>query len=319
METNNIETLNNFTIDNLPNLDVVVMGALELFEKVEVPKIDLSIYKRPLVVGSGNGEVTGRIIFCETDAVFASESDFEEKLQNIDAIDLVALISASGKKHAPVIVEAAHKFNKKVMLITNSYDSPAAKLLNKENGDNELVFPKNREPYTYNTSTYMSMIFGVTGEDPTKIKNFIIDSTSKLNFPDFSKYDKYFIMVPSKFRDVAKMIDTKFVEHFSRNIARDVVTFEVAKHAMTIAPAENELFISFGEQNNVWGAEGDRFFVPLPEDCGYAAMIAIGYYIEGQIQKTYPHFFKDNITKYTQQVSEVFDQELGPIVEGNQN
>lgn len=314
MQTDNINTLDNFGLDNIPNLDVVVLGALELFEQQTPPKIDLSGYERPLVVGSGNADLTGRIVFGKTDAIFASESDFEEKLNNIPSIDLVALISASGEKHAPIIARAARQSGKRVMLITNSNNSSASAELDKENGDQELVFPKNREPYTYNTSTYMGMILGATGEDPAKIKDFILSQTANLEFPDFSQYDKYFIMVPSKFLNIAKMIETKFIELFGRNIARDVVTFENAKHATTVAPS-NELFISFGEQNTTWGSEDNRFFVPLPEDCGYGAMMAVGYYTVAQIQKAYPHYFKDNIEKYTEEVSKVFGQTIRPIVE----
>ena len=70
MSNKNIDVLNTFTIDTIPDLDVAVLGALELFQKEKLPRIEIS-YKRPLVVGSGNAEATGRIIFEDTDAVFA--------------------------------------------------------------------------------------------------------------------------------------------------------------------------------------------------------------------------------------------------------
>ena len=83
MNYKNINTLNTFTLDTIPDLDVAILGALELFQKEKLPRLDIKKYKRPMVVGSGNAEVTGRIIFEDADAVFASESDFESKLKHI--------------------------------------------------------------------------------------------------------------------------------------------------------------------------------------------------------------------------------------------
>lgn len=314
METPNIDTLNSFDLNNIPNLNIVVLGALELLQQNPLSKIDTSVFDRPLVVGSGNAEQTGRIMFEKSDAVFASESNFEEKLASIPAIDGVVLISASGEKHAPIIARAAKKSGKKVMLITNSPDSSASKELNKEVGDSEFIFPKNREPYTYNTSTYMGMILGATGENPAEIMQFINDYTSKLNFPDFSKYDKYYLMLPAKFSGSIGMLQNKFIELFGRQIARDIETIEFARlHATTVVPS-GELFISFGEKNEIWGEEENRFFVPLPETADYGAMMAIGYYVVGQIQKAYPHYFKDNIQSYCDKVSRLSGNNIRPIV-----
>jgi len=63
MNNTHISTLNTFDIHHIPDLDVAVMGALELFHNSPLPKMNLEIYKRPLVVGSGNAEATGEIIF----------------------------------------------------------------------------------------------------------------------------------------------------------------------------------------------------------------------------------------------------------------
>ena len=53
-------------LKNLPDLDVCVLGALELFHKEKLPNVKIS-YKRPMVVGSGNAEATGRIMFHDKD------------------------------------------------------------------------------------------------------------------------------------------------------------------------------------------------------------------------------------------------------------
>ncbi len=313
-EQSNITTMENFDINSLPDLDTVVMAALELFEQVKLPKIDLSHYKHPLIVGSGNAEATGRIIFNDLDAVFASESNFEDKLKNISEIDGVVLISASGGKHAPLIAKKATEMGKHVTLITNTKDSPAGEELDGKHDYDSYVLPKNREPYTYNTSTYMGMILGKTGEDPAQIKEFIEQYTSKIDWPDFSKFDKYYLIVPPEFAGIIRMLQVKFIELFGRNIARDVETSEYVRHATTVA-SSNEMFISFGKPNDTWGKQENRLHIPLPDNAQYGAMMAIGYYTVSQIQKAHPQYFKDNIAKYTEEVSKIFGQEIKPIVE----
>lgn len=309
-----INELNTFDITNLPNLDTAVLAALELFEQQTLPKIDVTAYKHPLVVGSGNAEATGKIIFELSDAIFASESNYQEKLQANPQIDGVVLISASGAKHAPAIARTSRELGKHVTLLTNTPDSPASAELDHQHDYDEYVFPKNREPYTYNTSTYMGMILGATGENPAIIKQFIEENTTAISYPDFSAYDKYYLIVPAQFSGIIRMLQVKFIELFGRNIARDIETDEYVAHATTVAPSD-ELFISFGAENTLWGDPQNRLNIPLPENCNYGAMMAVGYYVIGQIQKAYPHYFKDHIAAYTEEVSKIFGSNIKPIVD----
>jgi hypothetical protein len=311
----NVDLLNNFDINSLPDLDTTVLGALEMLAEKDLPTIDISKYKRPLVTGSGNAEATGRIIFADSDAIFASESTVEDKLKNIHDIDEVIIVSASGGKHAPIIARAAKAANKHVTLITNTPNSQAQKALN-EDEITIHVFPKNREPYTYNTSTYMAMILGLTREDPLKIKEFIKNKVDSLTLPDFSKFDKYYLIVPPEFAGIIRMLQVKFIELFGRNIARDVETSEYVRHATTVA-ASDEIFIAFGEPNTTWGKPENRLNVPLPNDAGYGAMMAVGYYVISQIQKSQPQYFKQNIAEYCKFISGVFNEEIDPIVPSN--
>ena len=110
------------------------------------------------------------------------------------------------------------------------------------------------------------------------------------------------------------MLQVKFIELFGRRIARDVETSEYMKHAVTVVPS-SELFISFGEENTTWGEPDKRFHIPLPENAGYATIMAIGYYVIAQIQKQHPPYFKDNITLYTEKASKIFGSEIRQIVE----
>ncbi len=314
MEHRHIETLSTFDIEHIPDLDVAVLGALELFQKTSIPKMNLGVYKHPLVVGSGNAEATGRIICEKVDALFASESNFEEKLRKIDAIDGVVLISASGEKHAPIIAKKTRALGKHVTLITNSKNSSASHELDHLHDYDEYIFPKNREPYTYNTSTYMGMILGATGEDAGEILKFIEERVTTFDLPDLSAYDKFFLIVPARFSGIIRMLQVKFIELFGRVIAHDIETSEYMKHAVTVVPSD-ELFISFGEENTVWGNPKNRLFVPLPENADYGAMMAIGYYIIAQIQKQHQAYFKENIATYVVEASKAFGQKISAIVE----
>ena len=299
----NLETMQNFTLKNIPALETYVLGALELFQKEKLPKINIK-FKRPMVVGSGNAEATGRIIFRDKDAIFASESNYENKLKKIKNIDGDILISASGGKHAPIIAKKAKQLKKKVILLTNNPNAEAKKYANQTH-----IFPKNKEPYTYNTSTYMGMILGETKENPKKIHDFIQKKIAKIKIP---KHNKFYILVPTKFSGIIRMIQVKFIELFGRQVARDVETIEYIKHATTVVPS-NELFISFGDKNTKYGK--NKLFIPLPKNSGYGAMMAISYYVVGKIQKQQPDYFKKNIEAYMKKASKIFGKKMSPIVE----
>lgn len=294
-----------FDKSKLINLDECVLNALKLFINNGLPELKLERFKRPLVVGSGNAAVTGKILFDDKDAVFADEGNYSQKLDALKEIDGCILISASGGKHAPLIAKEVRKRNLPVLLLTNNKHALA-----KEFADETYVFPKNPEPYTYNTSTYLGMILAKTKENPKEILDFIL----QLKIPnDFSKYDAFFLIVPEEFDLAREMFLTKFDELFGPKISGRVFTPEQTKHAKTVVPSETELFISFGYKNELFGNE--RLDIPLPENAGYASIIAVVYYLIGHIQKQNLPYYKDNIEAYAKKASEIFGQEIKPIVE----
>ncbi len=313
---NYVKVMDHFTVRNIPNLDICVLAALELFSSAKIPIIKVP-YKRPMVVGSGNAAATGKILFEKTDAVFADESTFEIKLKNIKKIDGVVLISASGSKHAPIIAKSAKRYKKHVTLITNTKDSQAHKFLDMKHKYDEYLFPKNREPYTYNTSTYMGPILGLTKEDPKKIMQFIKSKVDKVKLPPFKKYKGYYLAVPEQFEGVIRLLNVKFIELFGRKISRDIETFEYIPHATTVVPS-NELFITFGHKLDKKAKpliSKNHLHIPLPKNADYAAMMAIGYYVIGKIQASHPAWFKQNIQGYMKKASKVFGKQMKAIVE----
>ena len=291
----------------LIDLDVCVVNALELFDKKKLPKLHLDSYRRPLVVGSGNAAVTGRIIMADKDAVFADEGTYSRKLKVVKEIDGAILISASGGKHAPIIAKELKRRKIEVLLLTNTPDSPASRF-----ADKTFVFSKNAEPYTYNTSTYMGMILAKSKESPKAIHSHL--GTVRQMIPqNLRRYDSFYIIVPEEFDAMRELFMTKFDELFGPRISGRVFTPEQTKHAKTVVQSDTELFISFGYHNRIFGKH--RLNIPLPKNAGPAAMMAMVYYVIGSIQKQHPPYFKQSIETYARQASKIFRQAINPIVE----
>lgn len=306
------DLLQTFTLDTLPDLDAVTLGALELFSETVLPEVDYRQFKRPLVVGSGNAAVTGRVLFNDADAIFADESSYIQKLEAHAAIDGAFVISASGSKHAVQIVEELIRRSIPIVLLTNNEFAPARELLPDANVH---VFPKNREPYTYNTSTYMGMILSKTKEDPAFLSSFIAREVEPKIPNDLNAYGAYYLIVPEHLAEMRGMLQTKFDELFGPRIMARIFTREQTKHAKTVIAHESELFVSFGEENTLFGKPENRITIPLPADAGYAALMAVGYYFVGQIQKQLFPYYKNRIEAYVKETSEMFGSTISPIVE----
>lgn len=287
----------------LINLDECVINALDLFSITHFPKLDIK-FKRPLVVGSGNAEVTGKIIFDDKDAIFADEGNYKQKLKKADG---AVLISSSGSKHAPIIAKELRKRKKKTILLTNNQTAEARNFVKET-----LVFPKNSEPYTYNTSTYMGMILAKTRESPKTI----LTQIKKIKVPkNLKKYDAFYIFVPERFHLIREMLLTKFDELFGPKISGRAFTVEQTKHAKTVVPYKKEFFIGIGCDDRYKHFGKHKFCYSLSPKADYAEVMATAYYVIGQIQKQHPPYFKNNIEAYTKKASKIFKKEITPIVD----
>ena len=299
-----------FTEDNLILLDDCVLWALELFSQSDIKQWDFTQYKKPLIAGSGNAIVTAQIIFSDMDALFCDETNIDSCLKK--DIDSVIIVSASGEKHAPIFAQKAKKLWLPAILMTCSENSSAESIVWK---NSTIVTQKNREPYTYNTSTYLGWVLAKTGESAKEILEYIENIVDPcLEKIDFSQYNAYLCVTPDEFAGVNQLMRVKFIELFGRKIARDVFSYEHLKHAITVIPEEKELAIHFWE----WEFDfiGDRFQVPLPKKAGLGTMMAISYYVIGKIQKSHPNYFQDNIWSYIQRANNSgFSKWLKIIVE----
>jgi len=305
----NLEIMGNFDEKNLPSLPIATLGALELFEKEGLPDIKFKNFKRPLIIGSGNAIVTGKILFEKADAVFADENNYKEALKK--SIDGVFLFSASGGKHAPIIAKEVLKQKIDIQVITCTKNSQAQEVVGSEN---VIITSKNREPYTYNTSTYLGWILAKTREDPKKIKEFIEKKVKKKIPKNLIKYNGYLLVTPNELAGLNQLFIVKFIELFGRKISRDVKSFEELKHAITVVPSKKELCIKFGSGKVDF--ENDILEIPIPKNCGLGMLMSIVYFTIGQIQNQNPQYFKNNISDYIKRNSiGSFGKAMNVIVE----
>jgi len=305
----NLQIMKSFDEKNLPDLPEVLLGALELFIKEGLPKIEFKNFKRPLIIGSGNAIVTGEVLFEDKDAIFADENSYKEALKK--NIDGVFLFSASGGKHAPIIAKEVLKQKKQIQLITCTKNSQAQEVVGEEN---TIITSKNREPYTYNTSTYLGWILAKTREDPKKIKDFIEKKVKPKIPKNLINYNGFLLITPNNLAGLNQLFIVKFIELFGRKIARDVKSFEETRHAITVVPSKSELCIQFGEGKVDF--ENNILKIPIPKDCSKGMLTSIVYYTIGQIQKQNPPYFKNNISNYINRNNKGdFGKALNVIVE----
>jgi hypothetical protein len=309
MDRENETLLETFDEHTLPDLHTVVLGALEHFSHEALPSFEWE-GGRTLVLGSAGAAATGKMLFPNT-VQYADESTYRDALAT-GTYDRAVIISASGGKHAVEMAAACEEAVLETWLVTNNPAAPARAHLKEEN---VRVFPRNREPYTYNTSTYLGMVLSRTGEDAVRIHSFIEEQVAP-QLPDtLGTWSAFCLIVPAQFAAVVPLLRIKFEELFGGRVCGRVFTDEEIKHAKTVVPSETECFISFGEENTVFGTREQRVQVPLPDDAGHAAMMAIGYYLVGRIQEAHPPYFKEHIGAYVETASELFGETISVIVE----
>jgi hypothetical protein len=286
------------------SLREVVLDALQLHADQPPRRLEFAPARRLLVVASGNALPTGKVIFQNEPCVFANEGDYLHVLRRTPDIDAAVVISASGEKDAPKIVTAL-KPRLPTCLLTCNGDSSAAQAAERSPAGQVFVTRKNKEPITYNTSTYMGMMLAKTGEGARAIREHLLSEVEG-NLPEFRQYQAFFLLVRPEFDVIREMFLTKFDELFGPRLLGRCYTWEQTAHAKTVVPWEEELFLSFGVRNEDFGFKESRWHVPLPPKAGFVAMMATGYYVIGRIQEAFPAWFKKNREEYKRFQKELF-------------
>lgn len=283
----------------IPSLNESLIDGLDFLECKKLPYFKINKKEKTLVLASGNALVTGKILFSGENVIYGNEDNYSSLLRR--HWDNIILISASGKKH---FVEILKKAGSRAIVLTTNPD-----FLKK----NALVFPRQIEPYTYNITTYLSMILGRDKENISNIKKNVL-KLKRLKV-DLKKYDSFYFILPKEFILLREMFNTKFDELFGGKVNIRIFTYEESRHAKTIVNDKKELFVSFGVKNKDFGLKENR--VNIAFSGGYAELFSLGYYFIGKIQESKPQWFKREIERYCKEASKLFGQEIKPIVEGN--
>jgi hypothetical protein len=284
--------MDNYQLDSL-NLSTI--KALEFLSQNKLAKINLKKYSFPIVIGSGNAYNAGQIIFAKQKAIFANESNCQEvfkKYQDLikkKIIKEAVVISASGEKDSIWELKLAKQKKLKTTLLTCSPHSSAAKL-----ADEVIAFDKLAEPYTYNVSTYLSMILAASGEKASDILSFIL----KLKMPsNFRRYRAYSFILPDEVSSVAAMLEIKKSELFGPNLSLRAFSYGEARHAKFVIREKDELVISLGE-NKYFGHPKSRFQIKNIKNIGPGLSMALGYFLIGLIQETKSNYFEQHIKNF---------------------
>ena len=156
------------------------------------------------------------------------------------------------------------------------------------------------------------MIAGSTGEKMEKIYRNV--RLVEKDLPDLKKYKEFFFIIPSKFDSTKELFETKFDELFGPKVMGKVFTEEEIKHAKTVVPAKDLLYVSMGFENKKYGKKKNRYELNVPKNANFVEFLAIGYYFIGKIQEANPPYFNKNIDKYVRKASKLFGEKINSIV-----
>ena len=281
--------------NKLITLDQAVLKALDFFSIKRPPHFNLKKINFPLVIGSGNAFNTGRALFAEKPAIFADESSLPIIIKKYhflikqNLIKQAVIINASGEKDGPWEIKLAKKSGLHTTLLTCTPNSTSTKL-----ADHSIIYDKLPEPYTYNVSTYLGMLFSKTKENPEQILQFL----KNLELPkNFKKYKAYAFIVPGEFEELKSLLEVKKGELFGPHLALRAYTYGEARHAKFLNSWDKELVISFGE-NEYFGKEKSRWEIKLPAKANLCFIMSLAYFLIGKMQSTIPPFFEKNVQNY---------------------
>ncbi len=310
MDKSNLEILKTFNLNSLPTLDIAVLGALELFVENHPTKLNFG-EKNSLIIGSEGAFSAGKIIFADKSTFFANQTNFEKILIQNPNLTQAIIISASGGKDSTAI---AKKISDKIdtKLLTANENPPVGKFLKKEN---IIMFPKNREPYSYNVSPYLGMIIGQTDENPTEIGNFLQNEIANQIPKNLADFNSFIFILPDQFAEIKNLITIKFEELFGSKINVRAHAFSSIWHAKTIVPNKKELLINLSGQDLSDLEISNCLNLKTPSLVGFGTMFALTYFLIGKIQKANPPHFKENLIGYVKIISKFFGEEISPIVE----
>ena len=292
------------TYNHLPNIDQTVLAALDFFSKNSPAKFKPESFHLPIVVGSGNAYNTAQVVFSNQAAVIANESNFKktlasyQKLIKQKTIKDAIIISASGEKDSIWETALAKKYGLKTTLLTWTANSSAGQL-----ADKVIVYKKLPEPYTYNVSTYLSLLLSTEKTSVAAIQKTI----AALKLPNFKKYQAFAFILPDDFAAIAPMLEIKRDELFGPHVSLRAFSFGQARHAKFVNNFDKELVISLGK-NQYFGLAKNRWEIKLPKQVSAGLIMTLTYNLVGKIQAGQKPYYKNNIAEFCLQGPKAYGQ-----------
>jgi len=241
METKNLEN-ENATEAKIPRLDQMVLNALDSFTSWKYPaKDEIAFSERNIFVGSGSAACAAEMFARKFGGISLNASRYLGFFKRTASRDFnVYIISASGGKDSIPMAEFFKKIELQANLITCNDEAPA-----KEYCKNVIVFPAHKEPPTYNTSTYGSMLYWLDGGNPTEIKKDIL---AMQNIPQLRGKHVIF-MAQDEYDVLADMGERKVLETL-QNTPSNGEGFTHGSHGLLRQPNENRIVIRLNETHD---------------------------------------------------------------------
>ncbi len=246
-------------------VDRYVLKTLDCLKEWKLPKVPVKKGFN-LFVGSGNAFQTAKIYAGRFGGVAVDATQYSHFSKCRERFGDVIIISASGGKAAVGMAEA---FRDDCILLTSSSNPPAGSLTKKT-----VVFPALREPPTYNTSTYASMIHALDpDENVDNIRRFI----EGMKVPDLSGYPFMPVVSSDSNEPIAHMCATKIRE--TLGVGSIGKGMSEAVHGWFFHERKNEIVMCLN--TGKFPLSGNAYRIDYPSNLG---LMLASYYVVGKSQ-----------------------------------
>jgi len=304
-----------------PPLALIVRAGLEFFVRNEarpgfLPEFPYSVDEPVFAVGRGNAERVADLIFANfRNSTVTDQDAFLEHYEKVRAANpRVVLVSSSGGKGLENVMEYFKSTHVPYDLFTCKDGTEVG-----ESADNLYLFPSSDEPFSYNFSTYFSMLLSSFGESPSSILELIN------SIPEFDVHTAYAMAAPSRYeKNIRGMFDHKCNELFGGNKKPSLWSESDIDHGAGIVRADGSVIFGVGipeeRSERIAGyisaydkerSQTRRYIsVPFTPEHSYAAYMAVMYHIIGKVQEKMPDLFGQNVEEHIRATNAVTDWEV---------
>lgn len=226
----------------IPHLDQMVINALDSFASWNYPdKNVISSSEKNIFIGSGSAACAAEMFARKFGGISLNASRYIGFFKRTTSRDFnVYVVSASGGKDSIPMAKFFQGISLPAILITCNDQAPA-----KEYCKDIIVFPAHKEPPTYNTSTYGSMLYWLDGGNPEQIKENIL---AIKDIPSLRGKHVVF-MAQDEYDVLADMGERKVLETL-QNTPSNGEGFTHGSHGLLRQPNENRIVIRLNDTHD---------------------------------------------------------------------